>query len=87
MAKARSQDGARGAAGSVVLGAVMVAVGALTLGWLVYIGNSSAPGAERAMFRIGLAGVAMLSAFAQAFVLAGGWMVWRALRGAPSGDR
>lgn len=86
MAQAGSQEH-RSTAWNVFAGATMVVVGVLALAWLVYIGNSSAPAAERAMIRVGLAGAAMLSAVAQGLVLAGGWLLWRAGRRVRSGER
>jgi hypothetical protein len=61
-------------------GAVMVLVGALTLGALVYIGNSQSPAAAHLMISIGLAGSALLSATAQALIFGGAWMIWRGAR-------
>jgi hypothetical protein len=61
-------------------GAVMVLVGAVMLGALVYIGNSQNPTAARLMISIGLAGSALLSAMAQGLIFGGAWMIWRGRR-------
>ena len=61
-------------------GAVMVLVGALSLGVLVFISNSPGAVASRMMFSLGLSGAALLSATAQGLIFAGGWMLWRETR-------
>jgi len=71
---------ALGPAGLMALGVLMIVAGGSVLAWLVYIGNSAAPDAERAMFRVGLAGAAMISAVAQLLIFVGGWTAWRARR-------
>ena len=62
------------------LGAAMIVAGVLTLAWLVYIGNSTSPAAERALIAVGLAGGALISAAAQAAILIGAWMIWTTRR-------
>jgi hypothetical protein len=61
-----------------VLGGLLMAAGALTLAFLVFISNSA--GAERLMMSLGLAGSAMLSATAQGMIFVGAWLVWKARR-------
>jgi len=65
---------------SALAGLVLMLVGALTLGALVYISNSRSEGAAHLMISLGLAGSAMLSAIAQGLVFLGGWMLWKATR-------
>jgi len=63
-----------------VIGAALVVIGVLAIAALVYISNSRAPEAERAMIGLGLAGSALASAVAQALIFLGGWMLWSARR-------
>jgi hypothetical protein len=63
-----------------LFGAALILVGALTLGFLVFVSNSQEPGAERLMMSLGLAGSAMLSATAQGLIFWGAWRVWKAAR-------
>ena len=70
-----------GRTGRAALGAAMVVAGVMTLAWLVYIGNSTSPAAERALIAVGLAGGALISAMAQAAILIGAWMFWTTRRG------
>jgi ABC-type nickel/cobalt efflux system permease component RcnA len=62
---------------------VLLGVGVLAT--LIFISNSREPAAEHAMFRLGLAGSALLSAMAQAMIFLGGWMLWRAARRSRTG--
>lgn len=64
----------------MALGAAFILIGVLGLATLIFISNSHLPAAERAMLDLGLAGSALLSAFAQALVFLGGWMIWSARR-------
>jgi hypothetical protein len=57
-------------------GVVLMAIGAVTLGFLVFVSNSQ--GSESLMMSLGLAGSAMLSATAQFLIFLGAWMVWKA---------
>lgn len=66
-----------------VTGLLLVLVGGAALGALVYISNSRSPSAERAMIGLGLAGSVLVSGIAQAMVIIGLWMVWRATRRRP----
>lgn len=61
-------------------GAALVLIGVVLLATLIFLSNSRAPAAEHAMFRLGLAGSALLSAAAQAMILLGGWKLWLAAR-------
>jgi hypothetical protein len=61
-------------------GAAMVCVGVVTLGALVYIGNSPSPFASHMMISLGLAGASLLSATAQSLIFGGGWILWRGRR-------
>jgi hypothetical protein len=61
-------------------GAALMLVGALTIGFMVFISNSQSEGAERLMMGLGLAGSALLSATAQGLIFWGGWMFWQAMR-------
>jgi hypothetical protein len=63
-----------------VTGAGLMLVGALTIGFMVFISNSLSAGAERLMMGLGLAGSALLSATAQGLIFWGGWMLWQAMR-------
>lgn len=74
MAETRSGDRT---ARRVVTGALLFLVGALTIAFLIYISNSRD---DATMMDLGLAGTALISAFAQVLIFWGGWMVWRATR-------
>jgi len=62
------------------VGVALVVVGGLALAALIYISNSRDPAAEHAMISLGLAGSVLVSAIAQAMVVVGLWLVWRAAR-------
>jgi hypothetical protein len=62
------------------VGLALALVGGFALVALIYLSNSRAPAAERAMIDLGLAGSVLVSAIAQAMVVVGLWMVWRATR-------
>lgn len=80
MAEIRVEMSAGARKRRTALGAVMIVAGAATLGWLVYIGNSTSPAAERALIAVGLAGGALISAVAQAVLLIGAWLIWTTRR-------
>ena len=65
------------------LGVAMVVAGFATLAWLVYIANSTSPGAERTLMVVGLAGGSLISATAQAALLIGAWLIWTTRRRPP----
>ena len=67
-----------------VLGLALVLSGGAGLAALLYIGNSRTPAAERALIGLGLAGSVLASAVAQALVVVGLWLLWRAARRPPS---
>lgn len=59
-------------------GVGLALAGAAGMAALFYITNSRDPLAQRAGFQLGLAGVALLSAVAQAMLFAGAWLMGRA---------
>ena len=67
--------------GRAAAGVALVLAGSLTLFVLVWMSNSSAPGAQKLMFDLGLALTSLISASAQACVFFGVWILWRAVRG------
>jgi hypothetical protein len=58
-------------------GALLTLAGSLGLLGVIYVGNSRSSGAEHALIALGLAGSVLASAFAQAAIVIGVWMMWR----------
>lgn len=63
-----------------LVGIVFVLAGSAGLLGLLYVTWNHSPAAEHLLFRIGLAGSAILSGLAQVLMLVGAWMVWTALQ-------
>jgi hypothetical protein len=61
-------------------GIVLVLIGGVALGALIYVSNSRDPDAEHAMIALGLAGSVLVSAIAQAMVVVGLYLLWRTAR-------
>lgn len=66
--------------GKVILGALLIAAGAIGLGVIFAAVYSATPELESLAFRLGLAFGAFFSGLAQVVLLAGIWMVWSGLR-------
>ena len=71
----------RSMTGSLVVGAVLAAAGALALGFLFAAVYSATPELASIGLRLGLAFGAFFSGLAQVALVAGIWIIWSALRG------
>lgn len=66
--------------GRALAGITMVIAGVGVLVMLVIVNNCLSAVCQRALFSIGLAGAAALSAIAQVMAGVGAWLFWTALR-------
>lgn len=58
-------------------GLVLVLLGSLVLSAVAFITYGDAPALEKALFDLGIAWIAALSALGQGSVLVGAWLLWR----------